>query len=136
MKNELKQLREAVDTLSDKTDQLTTAMLSELSTNTKPSNSSYASVTSAPPAQSATTAQMTGEKHIRYDNSSRPAHEQDPVTAMYMDLNLKKQRANNFMITGMPATQSSDEIKAVVVLLVFEFNWDKELWPGVSVARC
>ena len=116
---------------------MTTAMHSELPTNNKPTNPSYASVTSVTSAPSATTVHVAAEKHIRPDHSSSSDHERDPVTAMYMDLNLKKQRANNIVITGMPSTQSQDhEIKAVVDLLASEFDWDNELWPGVSVARC
>jgi len=136
MKSELKQLRETVDKLSNKIDRLTTAMHSELPTNTKPTNPSYATVTSVTSAPSASTVHAA-EKHNRSDHSSSSHHERDPVTAMYMDLNLKKQRANNIVITGMPPTQSPDhEIKAVVELLASEFDWDNELWPGVSVARC
>ena len=135
MQRELKQLRETVDTLSCRIDQLTTTALhAVMSTNTKPSNSSYATVASAP---AASTVHVITDQHIRPDLSTRSIHQQDPVTAMYMDLSLKKQRANNIVITGMPPTQSPDhEIKAVVELLASEFDWDKELWPGVSVARC
>jgi len=134
MQSELKQLRETVNILSCKIDQLTTALHADLSTNSKLVDSSYASVASAPPAS---TVHVTTNQHILPGNSSRPNHQQDPVAAMYMDLSMKKRRANNIVITGMPPAQSPDhETKAVVDLLASEFDWDCELWPGVSVARC
>ena len=113
MQSELKQLRETVNTLSRMIDQLTTALHADLSTNTKLVDSSYATVASAP---SASTVHVTTDQHIRPGHSSRPNHEPDPVTAMYMDLSLKKRRANNIVITGMPPAQSPDhETKAVVL---------------------
>ena len=133
MQSELKQLRETVNTLSCKIDQLTTALHSDPSANAK-LVSSYASVVSAP---SASTVHVITDQPIRPDHSFRPNYKQDPVTAMYMDLSLKKRRANNIVITGMPPALSPDhETKAVVDLLASEFDWDSELWPGVSVARC
>ena len=122
MQNELKQLRETVNTLSCKIDQLTTALHAGTSTNAKLVDSSYASVASA---SSASTVHVTTDQHnvIQPGHSTRPDHQQDPVTAMYMDLSLKKRRANNIVITGMPPAQSPDhETKAVVDLLAAEFD--------------
>jgi regulator of replication initiation timing len=134
MKSELKRLGETVDKLSNKIDMLATAVHPDLSTDTMPMNATYASVTSAP---SARTVQVAAEQHIRPDHPPNVGRERDPVKAMYLDLNLKKQRANNIVISGMPPTQSPDhETKAVVELLASEFDWDRELWPGVSVVRC
>ena len=135
MQSELQQLRETVNTMSCKIDQLTTVLQAESSTKAKLVDSSYASViASAPPAS---TVHVTTDQHRRPAHSFRPNHQQDPVTAMYMDLSLKKRRANNIVITGMPPAQSPDhETKAVVDLLASEYDWDCELWPGVSVVRC
>jgi len=56
---------------------------------------------------------------------------------MYIDLSIRKQRANNIVITGLPPAQSpDDEIKGVIDLLTVEFGWDTDLCPGVSVSRC
>jgi len=139
MKCELTHLTETVATLSIKIDQLSKAILSDLQPKTKPTDLSYASVSSAPPqsAPSAATSRDLSGHNTRATHSSHHHQSQDPVTAMYIDLSIRKQRANNIVITGMPPAQSPDhEIKAVIDLLTVEFAWDTDLCPGVSVARC
>ena len=138
MKCELMQLTETVATLTIKIDELSKAILSDFQLKTKPTGPSYASVSSAP-AQSAPSAGTNRNKsdHNARTHSSRDDQRHDPVTAMYIDLSIKKQRGNNIVITGMPPAQSADlEIKSVIDLLTVEFGWDTDLCPGVSVARC
>jgi len=138
---ELRQLRDTVATLSSKIDQLSKAILSDFQSKMKSTVPSYASVSSAP-AQSAHSATngpaKSGQPELSTHSShSRDAHRHDPVTAMYIDLSIRKQRSNNIVITGMQPAQSPEhEIKAVIDLLTVEFGWDTDLCPGVSVARC
>jgi len=71
------------------------------------------------------------------NSSRRPGrrdNQQDAVAAMYIDIKRKQRRANNIVISGLPP--SDCEAAAVVKLLQSEFGDDKELWPGVSIARC
>jgi hypothetical protein len=53
---------------------------------------------------------------------------------MYVDLNKKQRRANNIVISGLPP--SDCDAKAATEFLRAEFEWDFELWPGVSVVQC
>ena len=141
MRCELRQLKETVTTLALKIDQMSKVMLSDLQPKTKPTDPSYASVTSAPAAAhsapSASTNRNMSTHNVRGVQSSHDDQRHDPVTAMYIDLSIKKQRSNNIVITGMPPAQSPNhEMKAVIDLLTVEFGWDTDLCPGVSVARC
>jgi len=136
MRCELRQLMETVATLTIRIDQLSKALLSDFQPNTKPADPSYASVSSAPAPSVGTNRNMSGH-NARATHSSHDDQRHDPVTAMYIDLSIKKQRGNNIVITGMPPAQSADhEIKSVIDLLTVEFAWDTDLCPGVSVARC
>jgi hypothetical protein len=139
MKCELRQLKETVATLSVKIDELSKAVLAPSQPRTKPADSSYASALSAPvhSAPSTRTSRNTLGQNPRASHSSHDDQRHDPVTAMYIDLSIRKQRANNIVISGLPTAQSPDQdIKAVIDLLTVEFAWDTDLCPGVSVARC
>jgi hypothetical protein len=134
MQCELIQLKEAVGTLTSKIDQLSKSLLSNFQVKTTSTVPTYASVSSVPTnsAPPATSDQTKPVQHLHTTSSSV-----DPVAAMYIDLSIRKQRANNIVITGMPPAQSPDhEIKAVIDLLTVEFGWDTDLCPRVSVARC
>ena len=141
MQCELRQLRDTVAMLSSKIDQLSKAILSDFQPKTNSTDPSYASVSSAPvqSTHSASTGPAkSGQPELSTHSShSRDGHRHDPVTAMYIDLSIRKQRSNNIVITGMQPSQSPEhEIKAVIDLLTVEFGWDTDLCPGVSVARC
>jgi len=141
MQCELRQLRDTVATLSSKIDQLSKAILSDFQPKMKSTDPCYASVSSAPapsaPSASAGPPKSSQPELSTHSSHSRDGHRQDPVTAMYIDLSIRKQRASNIVITGMQTAQSPDhEIKAVIDLLTVEFGWDTDLCPGVSVTRC
>lgn len=133
---ELRQLKETVAMLSAKIDGLSKAMISDFQPKTKPTDLTYASALSAP-AYSAPSAGNTSSHNARTTHSSHHDQRHDPVTAMYIDLSIRKQRSNNIVITGLPPAESPEhEVKAVTDLLTAEFGWDTDLWPGVSVTRC
>jgi len=139
MQCEMRQLKETITTLSSKIDQLSKVILSDSQFKTASTIPTYASVSSATvhSAPPATTGQSKSVQGVRTTNSSHDLQHHDAVTAMYIDLNIRKQRANNIVITGMlPAESPDHEIKAVIDLLTTEFGWDTDLCPGVSVARC
>jgi hypothetical protein len=89
MKCELKQLKEAVSTLSSKIDQLSKSLLSNFQLKTTSTVPTYASVSSAPThsAPPAYSAQTKSVQRVHTANSSV-----DPVAAMYIDLSIRKQR--------------------------------------------
>lgn len=75
-----------------------------------------------------------------YHRKQRPVREtqQDAVTAMYVDLNMKKRRLCNIVISGLAVapTDNCDDTTAVFDLLTSEFDWDLDEYPGVSIAKC
>jgi len=105
--------------------------------------STYASAVTAPAAVS----DSDSDSHScpRPNHASQPHHrklhpvretQQDAVTAMYVDLNLKKRRLSNIVISGLAPTDDYDDTTAVFGLLTSEFDWDVDECPGVSIARC
>ena len=137
MRRELKQLLETVSSLSSKIDHLTSLLNAPDASRTNITKRQDITV----PANDVTSDRMPSGPHRSNDHKIRPnhqaGHKDDPVTAMYIDLNLRNQRANNILISGMPPSQSEDlEKKAVIDMLRFEYDWDAELWPGISIIKC
>ena len=137
MRRELKQLLETVSSLSSKIDHLSCLLQAPDASRTNITKSQDVTVA----ANDATSDHIPSNPYRSNDRKIRPnhqaGHKDDPVTAMYIDLNLRNQRANNIVISGMPPSQSEDlEKKAVIDMLRFEYDWDAELWPGISIIKC
>jgi hypothetical protein len=152
---ELQQTKQAVVKLSKEIGEMATAKSSVLASapaagtagagvnKTSPAGSA-APLSHAAGSKVAGAAQSPSRSNQPADqNSSRSAHrnrscerqlKQDAVTAMYVDLNKKQRRANNIVISGLPP--SDCDAKAATEFLRAEFEWDFELWPGVSVVQC
>jgi len=140
MRRELKQLLQTVSSLSSKIDHLTCLLQPPEATRTNITESQVVTVAANDVTSDhmPTNPQRTNDREIRKIRPNHQAvHKDDPVTAMYIDLNLRNQRANNIIISGMPPSQSEDlEKKAVIDMLSFEYDWDAELWPGISIIKC
>jgi len=139
LRAELKQLLETVSCLSSKIDHLT-SILQTADTNRKIVSDTHNASVGAVAANHPNSETNRAKPKVSNDRQTRSVaqdRDQNPVTAMYIDLNLKHQRSNNIVISGMPPAQSQDlEMKAVIDMLSFEYDWDGELWPGVSIVKC
>jgi len=106
---------------------------------TSQNQSSYASAAATPAAVSDSHPGNQSEQSSQpFHRKPRLVHEtqQDAVTAMYVDLKMKKRRLCNIVISGLAPTDDCDDTTAVFGLLTSEFDWDLDECPGVGIAKC
>jgi len=140
LRDEIKNLRDVVATLSAQVSQLvpslpsTTITSGHKSSVDEPQPATYAAVASDSNISSHHKSSNSTTLAISHGSKPRDQSNQDAVTAMYVDLLRKQHRSNNIVISGLQ--YSDNDAVLVTELLEEEFGCDTELWPGVSVARC
>ena len=158
MQKEIQSLKQTVVKLSTQVSELSTSLSTSLAAvaghceNTTPADSQPGAPATSVPSQrngkSYAAATVPGAGQSTVNQSSRlnaapnARQRRDPqqeakheaVTAMYVDMKRKQQRANNIVISGLPATDN-DAVR-VTELLRSEYEWDVTDWPGVSVNKC